>query len=524
MRNGRQHDKINVNRSGGNMAINKIVIVGGGSSGWMTAAMLSKLIGSNKNNYNLDIKLVESEQIGTIGVGEATIPAIKRFNSLLQINEADFLAATQGTFKLGIQFKDWGHIGESYIHGFGKIGRQWDWLSFYQYWLKLKMQGKAEHLDYYNINTQMALSNKFYPAQAKLTKSPLSEVATAYHFDANLYGQLLSNIAVKNGVKRVEGMICKVNQNTKNQHITSIKLTNGKVIEGDLFIDCSGMKGLLIEQCLQTGYEDWSHWLPCDSAVTVASMREENIPSFTRSKAHEAGWQWKIPLQSRTGNGHVYSSNYISNEKAEETLLTHLDSKNISDVKKINFKTGKRHKSWNKNCIAIGLSSGFLEPLESTSLYLVQTAILRLIKLFPDEHFHNANINQYNQETDFEIRNIRDFIIAHYKVTDRDDSEFWRYCKHMDIPDSLKNKLDIFSSYGRIKQNADELFREESWVQVLTGQGMNPVSYDPLVDLKTDSEIFTFVNNTKVVMEKCLEGLPSHNEFIAKYCQSISSN
>jgi len=497
------------------MTIKRILIVGGGTSGWMTAAMLSKL-----TNQTLDIQLVESENIATIGVGEATIPAIKRFNHLLGINEAEFLSATQGTFKLGIQFENWGGLGTSYMHSFGKIGRQWDWLSFHQYWLKLHQQGLVKHLDHYSINAQLALAHKYTHAQSNRPQSPMSEIASTYHFDAGLYGKFLRTLAEKNGVKRIEGKVIKVNQHLQNQHIKSVLLAIGQELDADLFIDCSGMRGLLIEQCLNTGFEDWKHWLPCDSALAVASSKELDLPSYTRSSAQAAGWQWKIPLQHRTGNGHVFSSAFISEQAAEESLYQNLDTKAISDVNHIRFRTGKRRKAWNKNCVAIGLSAGFLEPLESTSLHLVQTAISRLIKLFPDRDFQQANIDQYNQETDLEIERIRDFIIAHYKVTNRDDTEFWRYCRNMEIPDSLAAKLDIFSAYGRVHRETDELFREESWVQVLLGQGLIPSAADPLVALKSPSEIESFVSGTEQVITNCVKNVSSHQAFISQYCRS----
>lgn len=498
--------------------IKNILIVGGGTSGWMTAAMLSKLLNNDPQRPSTKITLVESKDIGTIGVGEATIPAIKRFNQLLGINEAEFLAATQGTFKLGIQFNDWGKLGESYVHGFGKIGRKWDWLSFYQYWLHVYGKKQAKELDHYSINSVMALQNKFCPAQVEMQKSPLAEVAHAYHFDAGLYANFLRRIALEHGVEVVEGKIVGVKQHPYTQLIDHVELASGQTLSSELFIDCSGMQGLLIEKHLNTGFEDWSHWLPCDSALAVASKRDLDMPSFTRAKAHGSGWQWKIPLQHRTGNGHVYSSMFISDQNAEQTLLQHLDTKATSEVKQLRFRTGKRRKAWNKNCVAIGLSAGFLEPLESTSLYLVQTAILRLIKLFPDGKFLAANSRQYNEETDFEIERIRDFIIAHYKVTTRSDSEFWRYCQHMEIPPSLEEKLSRFASYGRVHRDTDELFREESWVKVLIGQGLFPRRNDPLVALKQPEDIKQFVAETERVIETCLSHVGSHKDFIARYC------
>jgi tryptophan halogenase len=493
--------------------IKDIIIVGGGTSGWMSAAFLAKM---TQGKYN--IRLVESNNIGTIGVGEATIPAIKTFNNLLGINEKNFIEATQGTFKLGIQFCNWGGLNEEYLHGFGPVGQQWGWLSFYQYWLKLKSQNKAMSLDNFSLNNQIALANCFSPARTDMPKSPLKDVAHAYQFDAGLYGKFLRDFSEKLGVIRTEGTITQVKQYPDSGFIQSLLLKSGEEIMGDLFIDCSGMSGLLIEQTLKTGFEDWSHWLPCDSAIAVASKRTEPLVPYTRSTAHQAGWQWRIPLQHRTGNGHVYASAFSSKEQAQNTLLENIEGKLLAEPRLIKFATGKRKKVWNRNCIAIGLSAGFLEPLESTSLYLVQTAITRLITLFPDRDFNQANIDQYNRQSDFEVERIRDFIIAHYKVTQRNDSEFWRYCNSMSIPDSLQQKLEIYQAYGRIERQADELFREESWVQMLVGQNMLPNGYDPFVDVKTQQELESFVNTTQTVIKNCLAKLPSHADFISQHC------
>ncbi len=497
--------------------IKNITIVGGGTSGWMSAAFLAKM---TQGKYN--IRLVESASIATIGVGEATIPAIKSFNNLLGINEQEFIKATQGTFKLGIQFCNWGGIGEQYLHGFGPIGRQWEWLSFYQYWLKLNAQNKVSALDNFSINNQIALASRFSPARPDMPKSPLRDLAYAYQFDAGLYGGFLRRFSEKLGVQRIEGTINQVKTHAENGFIKSLILENGEEIAGDLFIDCSGMRALLIEQTLNTGFEDWSHWLPCDRAIVVPSKRTEPLLPYTRSTAHQAGWQWRIPLQHRTGNGHVYASAFCSDQQAQQTLVQNLDAEMLAEPRLIKFATGKRKKAWNRNCIAIGLSAGFLEPLESTSLYLVQTAITRLITLFPDRSFKQANIDQYNRQTDFEIERIRDFIIAHYKVNQRNDSEFWRYCQNMAIPDSLQQKLDVFQAYGRIERQADELFRDESWLQVLVGQNMLPHSYDPFVDLKSQQELESFVNSTKAVIKSCLANLPSHADFITQHCLAKS--
>lgn len=495
--------------------IKNIVIVGGGTSGWMTAAFLSKMT-QNK----LNITLVESDQISTIGVGEATIPSIKIFNNLLGINELEFIKATQGTFKLGIQFCNWGGVNEQYLHGFGAIGRQWEWLSFYQYYLKLNLPKKQHSLDSFSINNQLALANRFSPPLKNQPKSPLSEIAYAYQFDANLYGKFLRKYSENNGVQRIEGKVVHVKQNKNNGFIESLTLENGQIINGELFVDCSGMQGLLIEQTLKVGFEDWSHWLPCDRAIAVPTERLSPLSPYTKATAHQSGWLWQIPLQHRTGNGFVYASDFISDDNAHQVLIDNVESNPLNDPKLIRFSAGKRKKAWYKNCVAIGLSAGFLEPLESTSLYLVQTALTRLLTLFPDKHFAAANTAQFNQQTEFEIERVRDFIIAHYKVTKRDDSEFWRYCQNMSIPDGLQQKLDNFQAYGRISQEANELFREDSWVQVLLGQNMWPNHYDPLVDLKPKDEIERFVHNTQSVIKHCLSEIPYHSDFITKHCQA----
>lgn len=492
-------------------AIEHIVIVGGGSSGWMSAALLSKLL-----QGKVRITLVESEQIGTVGVGEATIPAIKRFNYLAGIDELSFIKATGATFKLGIQFVNWRNGQDDYFHAFGTLGRQWEWLSFYQYWLKLQQSGQAGPLGDYCITSKMAQQHKFMPADANRQQSPLREIAYAYHFDASLYARFLRTLCEERGVERVEGMISHVARNEINGHIRHLLLDDGQTITGDLFIDCSGIRSLLLGQTLGVGYDDWSHWLPNNSAMAVPSETLKDIPPYTRSTAHSAGWQWRIPLQHRTGNGMVFSSGFLSNDQARETLLANLDTPALAEPRLINFTTGKRKQMWWGNCIAVGLSSGFLEPLESTSLHLVQTAIIRLITLFPDKRLCQANIDQYNLQAANEMAQIRDFIIAHYKVTERTDSEYWRYCQRMQVPDSLAQKLEIFRAYGRVHQIPDELFREDSWVQVLLGQGLLPERYDPLVDLKNEAQIHEFAATTAEVIRSCVEPMPSHSEFLAR--------
>ena len=492
-----------------------ILIVGGGSSGWMAAALLSHLF---QGLYK--IRLVESEDIGTVGVGEATIPAIKKFNELLELDEAHFMRLTQGTFKLGIQFNNWDRIGSSYIHGFGVIGQDLGWLRCHQYWLKMKLQGEAGDFAKLSINTAACASNKFMIARPDMGDSPIAHIAHAYHFDAGLYARYLRSYSAERGVIRTEGKITDVSLRADDGYVEAITLESGERIEADLFIDCSGFRGLITEAAMQTGYEDWTHWLPCDRALAVPCSRSDNFTPYTKATAHGAGWQWRIPLQHRTGNGHVFSSQYMDEAEAERILLSNLDGEQLAEPNRIRFTTGKRKKVWNKNCVAVGLAAGFLEPLESTSLYLIQSSLIRLIRLFPDGGFDQANIDEFNRQTDFEYERVRDFIILHYKATQRDDSPFWRYCRDMEVPATLQRKIDLFCANGRIFREDEELFGEESWIQVLLGQGIIPQGYDPLVDVKSEPQIVQYLSNIENVIGKCVDVMPSHADFVAKYCDA----
>jgi len=492
-------------------AIRNVVIVGGGTAGWMSAALLSKLYGPA-----LSITLVESEDIGIIGVGEATIPAIKLFNRLLGLPENEFLIATKGTIKLGIEFVDWRAPGASYIHGFGKIGQDLGWLRTHQYWLKMRAKGLASDFASYSINTLAAKRNKFTPARADLGASPLAEVANAYHFDASLYAGYLRAYAEKRGVRRIEGRIVSTQLRGTDGFVESVTLERGEVVGGELFLDCSGMRGVLIEQALKTGFEDWSHLLLCDRAIAVPCASVTPLTPYTRSTARPAGWQWRIPLQHRIGNGHVYSSRHMSQDEAAALLLENLDGEALAEPRYINYTPGRRNKGWVKNVVAIGLSSGFLEPLESTSIHLIQTAILRLVALFPDKRFSKADTDEFNAQTEFEYARIRDFIIAHYKLNDRPEQPFWRQCREMEIPASLRRKLDNFGSAGRVFRDGDELFVEESWIQVLLGQGLVPEAYDPAVDLRTEAEIHNYLRDIEQVIARCVDGMPDHGAYIAR--------
>ncbi len=499
------------------LAIRKVVIVGGGTAGWMSAALLSKTYGAR-----LSITLIESDEISTVGVGEATIPHIQAFNRLIGVDENDFLRATQGTFKLGIDFRDWGAPGDRYFHAFGPIGQHVGWLYPHQYWLKARQLGRTTSMDVYCIGAQAARRDKFMPAQPKAGNSPLAEISHAYHFDAGLYAAYLRRQAEGRGVTRIEGKVVAHKKRAGDGFIESVTLERGETIAGELFLDCSGFRGLLIEQALGTGFEDWSHWLPCDRALAVACASVAPLTPYTRSTKREAGWQWRVPLQHRIGNGHVYCSEYISDDQAAATLLGHLDGEALGDPRPLRFTTGKRKKAWVKNVVAVGLAGGFLEPLESTSIHMIQTALFRLLSLFPDQRFASADIDAYNAQTDAEYEWIRDFIIAHYKLVDG-SSPLWRRCRDMTVPESLQEKLDIFSSAGRIFAHTFDLFREVSWIQVLIGQGLIPQRYDPAVDITPADEILTHLDGVEQIIGKCVNAMPDHGDYIAKFCRADSA-
>ncbi|QYF92771.1 tryptophan 7-halogenase [Massilia sp. PAMC28688] len=495
--------------------IRQVVIVGGGTAGWMTAAALAALL---PGLYSY--RLIESDAISTIGVGEATIPSIRNFNLHLGIDENDFLRATQGTFKLGIEFVNWGKLGHNYIHGFGSVGRDQPTANFFHYWLKMQQMGHATSLEPYAINTVAARLGKFSRGRPDLPNSPLADMSYAFHFDAGLYARYLRSYSEARGVRRTEGRIVGTALRASDGFIEAVVMENGERIAGDFFIDCSGMAGLLIEQALHTGYEDWSHWLPCDRAIAVPCESHGPMPALTRATAHAAGWQWRIPLQHRTGNGHVFSSRFMQAGAAEEILMANLDGKPLAAPRLLTFTTGKRRKFWNRNCVAIGLAGGFMEPLESTSIHLVKTALMRLISFFPDRAFEQADIDTFNRLCDKEYEQIRDFLICHYKVSGRDDSDFWRYVRDMAVPETLQRKLDLFASRGRIVRENEELFPEDSWLQVMHGQGMRPRSYNPVVDQRAPEDIADFLNSTAAVIRKCVDAMPGHEAFIAAHCRA----
>ena len=490
--------------------INKVVIAGGGTAGWMTAALLSKTLGKV-----LDIRLIESDEIGTVGVGEATIPTLVTYHRLLELNEQEFMAEVKATFKLGIAFENWRDVGKDYIHSFGATGRDHWTAGFQHFWLKGRERGIAATFGDYCLELKAAQESKF----AHLPKNGLNY---AFHIDATAYAQFLRKFSEKYGIKRIEGKIREVRTHPASGDIESLLLDSGEQIDGDLFIDCTGFRGLLIEQTLHAGYEDWSHWLPNDSAVAAQTESLGPAIPYTRAIARDAGWQWRIPLQHRIGNGMVFCSRYKRDDEAIEQLLGNLEGKVLTEPRVLKFRTGRRLQHWKKNCIAIGLASGFVEPLESTSIHLIQRGITRLMQMFPFDGIRQSDVDEYNQQTVFETDNIRDFIVLHYKVTDRQDTPFWRYCRNMDIPDSLTHRIDLFRETGRVFRVPNELFAENSWIQVMLGQGIVPEQYHPVVNVMGDDELDAFLRRIKAQVDQTVAQLPAHQAYVEQYCKAAS--
>lgn len=493
-----------------------IVVLGGGTAGWMSAAALSNSL--NSNLYS--ITLVESEEIGTVGVGEATVPHLRYFNEMLGINETEFIRKTNATYKLGIDFVDWGSVGTSYLHPFGIYGKPKNDVSFHHYWKKAQNLGVASSLGDYSVGVTAALSNKFsYPSSDK--QQLASKYSYAFHIDASLYAKFLREYSEEKGVVRQEGKVQSVKIDSSSGNVSSLLLSDSRTIFGDYFIDCSGFKGLLIEGALNTGYENWDHWLPCDRAVAVPSESVEDPTPYTTATAKEFGWQWRIPLQSRCGNGLVYSSQYASDELAERTLLSGVKGKALADLNFLKFQTGRRRKTWNKNCVAVGLSSGFLEPLESTSIYLIQIAITKFLEFFPDEPDSTLLSDLFNSEMHDEYIKVRDFLILHYTTTTRDDSEFWRYLRSMAIPETLSRKIQLFKDHGVVEQYAKGMFLEPSWVAVYLGQQMQPSHYHPLVDKLSKSELREYMIEVKDEVDKSVALMNYHQDFLQENALSI---
>ncbi len=488
--------------------IHKVVIAGGGTAGWMAAASLSKLLGKT-----LDITLVESDVIGTVGVGEATIPTLLTLHDLLKIKEQDFVAAVQGTFKLGISFENWRDVNKDYIHSFGFTGKDCWAAGFQHFWLKGKKLGISKEFGEYCNEWLAAKHNRF-------AVLPNQNLNYAYHIDASLYAKFLRKIADEFGVRRQEGKIKCVEQDPESGYITALELDSGQRIEGDLFIDCTGFRGLLIEQTLNSGYEDWTHWLPSNSAVAVQTESVGPPIPYTRAIAREAGWQWRIPLQHRVGNGIVFSSKHWSDDEAIDVLLNNIEGKPLTEPRVIKFQTGQRRRHWKKNCIAMGLSSGFIEPLESTSIHLIQRSIIRLMQMFPYDGIREPDVNEFNSQMNYEIEHVRDFIILHYHVTDRTDTPFWRQCKTMEIPESLTHRIELFKQTGRVFKIPTELFGENSWIQVMLGQGLTPEQYHPIVNMMDDEELDQFLSGIHGSVQNMVSQLPEHQRFIDHYCRA----
>ncbi len=504
---------MNSTQQSSNTKKQKIVIAGGGSAGWMTAAALAKLLGKN-----LDISIIESQEIGRIGVGEATIPPLRVFNRLLGINEQEFLTAVKGTFKLGIEFQNWGQKNDSYIHSFGITGKECWAAEFQHFWLGGLKKGFDTPFGDYCVELQAA-------KQGKVAGGDQSKLNYAYHIDAGLYAEYLKQFAEKHGAKHIEGKIASVTTHPESGYIETLILSDGTVITGDLFIDCTGFAARLIEGTLNTGFESYSHLIPCNSAVAVQTEKSGEPRPYTQAMAHDFGWQWRIPLQHRVGNGLVFCDRYVSDEEAIQALLNNLESPAITTPKVFKYNTGRRIKGWNKNCVAIGLSSGFVEPVESTAIHLIMASILRLMKLFPHQNEQNslinqANIDEYNRQTKEEMERIRDFIILHYKATEREDSPFWRYCKNMEIPATLAHRIELFKATACVNITESELFRIDSWTQVMLGQKIMPENYHAIVDMMSKDELGRFLSAIKNEVTHKVNQYPSHQQFINKYCKA----
>jgi tryptophan halogenase len=495
-------------------SIRDIVIVGGGTAGWMAAASLVKSLA----NLGVRIRLVESDEIATVGVGEATIPPIMDFLRQLGIDEDEIVREIKATFKLGIGYRDWTRPGSFYFHPFGPIGSGLGSVSFSAYWLKMFLDGKAARLEDYSIQAVAATQGKFMrPVHAPNT--PLNKITYALHFDASLFARYLRRFAEVRGVERIEGKVRNVDLGPEDGFIRSISLESGETISADLFIDCTGFRGILIERALKAGFEEWTRWLPCDRAVVVQSTHATPPSPYTQVTARDAGWQWRLPLQHRVGNGHVYASAFQSDGEAEDLLLANIEGEPLTSPIRITFTPGRRRKFWVGNCVALGLSAGFLEPLEATSIHLIQRGIAMLLKFFPDRNFEKADVERYNKVMEVEFGHVRDFLLMHYTQTERAGA-FWEYCRGIPLTDTLQEKIDLFRSHGRILRDDADIFPIQSWLYVMIGQNIIPRRHDPLTDTLDTGRIKVKLDEIRAAVRQCTETMPTHCAFIESHCLS----
>jgi tryptophan halogenase len=485
--------------------VRRVVIAGGGTAGWMAAACISKVLGKR-----LDITLVESDEIGTVGVGEATIPTLLNFHNLLEINEQEFMAETKATFKLGISFENWRNVNEDYIHSFGLTGTDHWTAGFQHFWHKGRERGLAGDYGDYCLELRASQERKF-------AHLPRGGMNYAYHLDASAYARYLRKFSERFGVQRIEGKIVDVTTSALTGHIRSITLDNGADIEGDLFIDCTGFRALLIGQAMKVGYQDWSQWLFNDCAAALQTASSGDALPLTRSIAHGFGWQWRIPLQHRVGNGIVFSSRYVAEQEAIAALQANIVGEPLMQPRVIKFMPGQREQVWKGNCVALGLASGFLEPIESTSIHLIQRGIVRLMQMFPANGIAQTDVDEYNRQSAHEVEHIRDFIILHYKVNHRVDP-YWRDARNMAVPVSLQHRIDLFRETGRVFRVPNELFAENSWIQVMLGQGIMPLQHHQTADLMGDEELSHFLGAIKGQVDRTVAGLPSHGSYLERYC------
>lgn len=491
--------------------LRRFVIAGGGTAGWMAAAALGKTLGRFA-----DITLIESDAIGTIGVGESTIPPMRTFNNLLGINEAEFMRATKATFKLGIEFDDWGQIGDRYFHSFGTTGKDHWSAGFQHFWLNGRERGHDRPYADYCLELNAAYAGKF-------VHLPDDALNYAYQLDSTRYAAFLRALAEREGVVRREGKIASVEKNDRGDAVISVSLEDGTRIEGDFFLDCTGFRALLVGETLQSEFDDWTRWLPCDRAIAVQTKSVAPPVPYTRAMAHDAGWQWRIPLQHRVGNGIVYCSKFLDDDAARERLLGKIEGETTTEPRLLRFRAGVRPQQWVGNCLAVGLSGGFMEPLESTSIHLIQRAVLRLLRMLPMGEISERDIAEFNDQHMADMIQIRDFLILHYNATRRDDSAFWRTVRDMPIPNSLTHKIELFRETGRVFRRNEELFQENSWVQVMMGQGIVPRTYHPIAAKLTDEELSGFLGMVRDGIARSVASMPAHGDYVTDYCGAPQS-